>query len=122
LSIFNKTDSVTSFKTLQNGGVRPYGNKKKNQKLCQNALEQKIAHNLYFPNLSIFSKTNSVTSFKTLQNGGVRPYGIQKKTQNLKKQVASRVFLQNKFEELEVIYNRESNNKRRKKETMKTSR
>ncbi len=33
-----------------------------------------------------------------------------------------RVFLQKKIEQLEVIYNRESNNKRRKKETMKTSR
>ncbi len=40
----------------------------------------------------------------------------------LKKQVASRVFLPKKIEQLVVIYNRESNNKRRKKETMKTSR
>jgi hypothetical protein len=31
-------------------------------------------------------------------------------------------FLTKKIEQLEVIYNRESNNKRRKKETMKTSR
>jgi hypothetical protein len=50
-------------------GVHPDGIPKKFPKLCQNALDKKIATILYRRNLTIFSKNKSVTSFKTLQNG-----------------------------------------------------
>jgi hypothetical protein len=41
LTIFNKTKSVTSFKTLQNGGVHPDEIQKRSPKLCPNSMEQK---------------------------------------------------------------------------------
>jgi hypothetical protein len=70
-TIFNQNKSPTNFPTLQNGGVRLDGIPKKRPKLCQSAVEQKIANFLYLPNLTIFSKTKSFTTFKTLQKGGV---------------------------------------------------
>jgi hypothetical protein len=69
-TIFNKNKSPTNFQTLQNGGVRLHQIPTKRPKLCQSAVEQKIANFFYLPNLTILSKTKSFTTFKTLKKSG----------------------------------------------------
>jgi hypothetical protein len=74
-TIFNKNKSPTNFETLQNLGGGFIWTESQKPKLCQSAVERKIANLLYLPNLTIFSKTKSFTTFKTLQNGGGRGVG-----------------------------------------------